>query len=68
MVRVGGRGGVLVEMSANCALPAQFGPDGVLAAYRGLKLVDSPAEWSSHLKAESPDQHGRSWPGWRAPM
>ncbi|GAA3777772.1 hypothetical protein GCM10022225_77000 [Plantactinospora mayteni] len=49
-VRVGGSGGVLVEVDANGALAGQLGPDGVLTAYRGLRLVDRPVEWSSHLK------------------
>ncbi|MFG3558568.1 hypothetical protein ACGGAQ_29750 [Micromonospora sp. NPDC047557] len=50
MVRVGRSGGVLVEVDADGALAGQLGPDGVLTAYRGLRLVDRPVEWSSHLK------------------
>ncbi len=49
-VRVGRSGGVLVEVTTNNSLPGQLGPDGVMTVYQGLKLVDEPADWSSHLK------------------
>ena len=49
-VRIGKSGGVLVEVTTDDSMLGQLGPDGALTAYRNLKLVEDPANWSSHLK------------------